>query len=241
VTASAVGVPAVAPSDFRRGVRSMTPIVVSYLPFGLAVGTVVAAGPDLVARWAATILVYGGSAQLVLLRGLDAGAPIAAAVGALAVNLRLVAYSASLAPAWRDQPRWFRVVGAAAVIDPTWALAARDLDAGADRDAHRGFVMGAALVLTVGFVSEVTVGAALADRLGLPGGVGLLALALPVNLAVVVAPRLRERVGAAALLAGAAAGWFAADLPPGVGLVLAVVLGGALGATLRPAGAARPS
>lgn len=235
MTAAAVPSPTVARTDCARGVRAMAPIVVSYLPFGLAVGTVVAAGPEVVARWAATVLVYGGSAQLVMLRGLDAGAPVAAVIGALAVNLRLVAYSASLAPDWRDQPRWFRFVGAAAVIDPTWALAERDLDDRPAAAAHRAFVLGAAVILTVGFVAEVTAGALLAGRLGLPGGVGLLALALPVNLAVVVAPRLRERAGLLAVAVGAVAGWFGADLPAGLGLVAAVVLGGAVGAVLRPA------
>ncbi len=237
MTAAAVSSPTLARGDLARGVRAMAPIVVSYLPFGLAVGTVVAAGPEVVARWAATVLVYGGSAQLVMLRGLDAGAPVAAVIGALAVNLRLVAYSASLAPDWRDQPRWFRPVGAAAVIDPTWALAERDLDDRPTAAAHRAFVLGAALVLTVGFVAEVTAGAVLAGRLGLPGGVGLLALALPVNLAVVVAPRLRERTGAIAVGLGAVAGWFAADLPAGLGLVAAVVVGGLVGGLVRPTGA----
>lgn len=236
MTVATVSSSTLARPDFGRGVRAMAPIVVSYLPFGLAVGTVVAAGPALVARWAATVLVYGGSAQLVMLRGLDSGAPVAAVVGALAVNLRLVAYSASLAPAWRDQPRWFRFVGAAGVIDPTWALAERDLDDRPTAIAHRAFVLGAALTLTVGFVGEVTAGAALAGRLGMPGGVGLLALALPVNLAVVVAPRLREHAGLLAVGAGAVAGWFATDLPAGLGLVVAVVLGGAVGALVRPAG-----
>jgi predicted branched-subunit amino acid permease len=240
VTAGAVVAPGLRRADVGRGIRAMTPIVVSYVPFGLAVGTVVAAGPGLAARWASTLLVFGGSAQVVLLHGLDAGAPVAAVVGALAVNLRLVAYSASLAPDWRDQPWWFRVIGAAGIIDPTWALAERDLDAQPTPAAHRAFFAGAASTLAVGFVAEVTVGALLAGELGGPGGVGLLALALPVDLAVVVAPRLREPVIALAVAAGAVAGWFAADLPPGAGLVAAVVLGGSVGACMRP-GAGRRS
>ena len=220
----------------RRGMRDMAGIVVAYIPLGLAVGGGVAAGPTVTARWVATLLVYGGGAQVVLLQGLDGGAPVILAVmAALAVNLRLLAYSTSLAPVWRSQPRWFRWVAAAMVIDPTWVLAHRDHADGADAPSHRSYVLAAGATLTVGFLAEVSAGVLLSDRLGLGGHATLLALALPVNLMVMVAPRLSERHLVPAITLGAGAGWWAADLPPGVGLVIAVVGGAVLGAIVRPA------
>ena len=115
----------------RHGVRDVAPMLVGLVPFGLVVGVAVAASGPVAARWSATFLVFAGSAQLVVLDLLDHGAPVALVVAAgLAANARLIAYSASLAPRWSGEPRWFRLIGAAALVDPTWALAQRDLDRG---------------------------------------------------------------------------------------------------------------
>ena len=110
--------------DIRAGFMTMVPFVVGLAPFALVIGATAANTSDPLAAWSGSWLVYGGSAHLAVLRSVDAGLLVAVA-GALLINARLLAYSASLAQRWRDQPRWFRLVAAALVIDPTWAVAER--------------------------------------------------------------------------------------------------------------------
>ena len=68
-------------------------------------------------------VVYGGSAHLATLRTLDASGPVLAVVVGILVNARLLVYSAGLARSWPEQPRWFRLVAAPLIIDPTFAVA----------------------------------------------------------------------------------------------------------------------
>ena len=109
----------------RQGVLDMVPLFAAYVPFALVIGSAVADHGSVVAGWAGSWLIFGGSAHLAAIRTLDQAGAVVAVLTALMVNARLVIYSASLARRWRDQPRWFRTVGAALVIDPTWAAAER--------------------------------------------------------------------------------------------------------------------
>ena len=81
------------------------------------------------AGWAGSWLIYGGSAHLATIRTLDEAGAVAAILTGLLINARLLVYSASLARRWREQPRWFRVVAAGLIIDPTWAAAERHAEA----------------------------------------------------------------------------------------------------------------
>ncbi len=80
----------------------MGPVIVAYVPFALVVGASIASSAQPWAAWAGTWLVYGGAAHLALLDVLAHGGGWlpAAAVGLL-VNVRLTAYAAAMAPAWR--------------------------------------------------------------------------------------------------------------------------------------------
>ena len=110
--------PAPAWVDVRDGVTSMLPLVVAYVPFALVIGTAVA-DHGLPAGVVGTAVIFGGSAHLATIRSLEGAGVAAALVAGLVVNARLVVYSAALARRWRGQPRWFRLVAAAFVIDPT--------------------------------------------------------------------------------------------------------------------------
>ena len=90
-------------ADVSAGVRAMAPMLVAYAPFGLLVGGAVAASESPGAAWLSTWTIYGGAAHLAVLDVLqrDTGVLGAALVGLL-INARMVAYSVSLAPHWRD-------------------------------------------------------------------------------------------------------------------------------------------
>jgi len=86
--------------DFRQGVIVSTPVVVGYLPIGIAYGILARqAGFSLFQAVSLSLFVYAGAAQFIAVSMIAAGAnsiTIIATIGL--VNLRHVLYSASVAP-----------------------------------------------------------------------------------------------------------------------------------------------
>jgi predicted branched-subunit amino acid permease len=130
-------------------------------------------------------------------------------------------YSASIAPRWREQPVWFRLVGAAFLIDPTWALADQHAATGASPESQRRFFLGAGITLGIWWVALIGVGAVIGDRLPHVG----LELVAPICLMSLIGPRIRNRSNRWAAVAAAGTALFASRAPAGTGLMLAIVAG----------------
>jgi branched chain amino acid efflux pump len=187
--------------DVRAGFLAMVPFVVGYAPFALVIGAAVAGSADPVAGWS----------------------------GSLLINARLLAYSASLAQRWRDQPRWFRIVAAAMVIDPTWVAAERHAATGASESAQRRFFLTAGVVMGAGWSALIAVGAVAGGRLdALP-----LEVVVPLCLATMVGPMLRDRGGRAAVIAAASVATLGSRLPTGAVLLVAIAAGALAGAAFH--------
>ena len=209
------------------GVLAMLPMVAGLAPFALVLGSAIAEHATPVAGWAGIWPIFSGSAHLIVLQVVDqgGGAPLAIASGLL-VNARVGVYSASLAARWRGQPSWFRVVAPALLIDPTWALAEERSSRPGSATDHRRYCLGAGLTLGAGWALMVTAGVLVGHQFGEAFG---LDLALPLCLVALIGPRLGRRsdasvVATAGLVAAMAGGW-----PPGVGLLLAIGAGVAVG------------
>jgi branched chain amino acid efflux pump len=205
----------------RAGAVAMAPLVLAYAPFALVIGSSVARMDEPIAGWAGSWLIYGGSAHLAAVHGLLDGAPLLAVIAGLLVNARLLVYSASMAARWREQPRWFRAVAPALLIDPTWALAERHAHHHPSPSAQRRFYLTAGLTLGVAWSAMIATGAVVGDRLPHIG----LDLVAPLCLLALVGPRLRDRqhrwgaIGAA-VVALVTSGW-----PPGTGMAAAMCAG----------------
>src|SRR5262245_27996700 len=211
--------------DVRAGFLAMVPFVVGYAPFALVIGAAVARSANPLAGWSGSWLIYGGSAHLPALRSLDAGLLVAVA-GGLLINARLLAYSASLAQRWRSQPRWFRIVAAAMVIDPTWVAAERHAATGASDVAQRRFFLTAGVVMGAGWSALIAIGAVVGGRLDALR----LEVVVPLCLATMVGPVLRDRGGRAAAIAAASVATVGFRLPAGVLLLIAIAAGAFFGA-----------
>jgi predicted branched-subunit amino acid permease len=216
---------AVAPSTEHHsmfiGVRSMTPMLLAYSPYALVIGAAVARTDDPVAGWSGSWIIYGGSAHLAALKGISEGAFATAIAVALLVNLRLLVYSASIARQWREQPVWFRLVGAAFLIDPTWALADQHAASGASAESQRRFFLGAGITLGIWWTALIAIGAIIGNRLPQVG----LELVAPICLMSLIGTRIRDRSNRWAAIAAAAAALLAAQAPAGTGLMLAIAVG----------------
>jgi len=220
---------AVAPQegDLLAGVRAALPLVVGLAPFGLSIGAAVGASSDPVAAWAGTLLIYSGSGQAILLQTLAGGAPLWTAVLVTAlVNARLVVYSAALAPLWAGARWHWKLLGAATVIEPTWAVAEQRRHAGDPVERVRTQYAGAAVAVTAGWLGAVTAGLFIGT---VPGAAGHLAVAVPVCLAATVAPHLRLRGGVSAVAAAAVIAVAARLVLPGSEVLVAMFAAAAAG------------
>ena len=205
----------------RDGFRAMTPVLAAYAPFALVVGTAVATSADPWSAWAGTWLVYGGAAQVAVLDVLaHGGGWVSAAAIGLLINVRLAAYAAAMAPAWRAEPRRRRVAAAVMLTDAPWALA---------RDRARDdptYYLGAALALFLAWPTMVTAGALVGTRIDAGPVADLL---LPLTLGAVVVPQLRRRPAAAAIAAAVVTAAVTSNADVGTALLLAAATGTAAG------------
>jgi predicted branched-subunit amino acid permease len=208
-------------------VRDTLPVAASIAPLALVIGATAArSGVPVAADMAGAALIFAGAAHLAVLTTLAAGAGVLTALAAATlINVRLLLYSASIEPRFRDQPWWFRWLGPALLIDQTFLMVAARDDLADPARFRRYWVCAGGLLLGC-WVTIVGLGSVLGPLL--PAVLPLDAAAVAV-LVGMLAPRLRSwrpvAVAGAALLAAAA-------LPGGVGLLVGIVAGVAVGAVL---------
>jgi predicted branched-subunit amino acid permease len=125
------------PTGAREGIRASLPLVLGIVPFGLVAGiAAVEAGLSPVAAVGMSVVIYAGASQLAIVDLLRTDASLLVAVVAgVVINLRMLMYSASLAPYFqRYRSRWQAVL-AYFLTDPVYALAiSRYTDDEDDRD-----------------------------------------------------------------------------------------------------------
>lgn len=209
-------------ADFSTGVRDSLPLLLGIVPFALVAGVAAAeAGLSTIQALGMSVFVFAGASQLAALDLLGSNAPLAVVVlTAAVINLRMLMYSASIAPHFRATAGRVRAVLAYFLTDQAFALTVARYDV--EDTGQRWYYLGLSLALwsvwQVGTVVGVVVGAGVPDEWGLEFAVPLVFLALLV-------PALKDRES---LAAGATAGVAAvagAGLPLNLGLVVAAVVG----------------
>lgn len=111
-------------ADLRSGARDTAPVVLGIIPFGLVAGAAaVEAGLTGGQALGLSVVVFAGASQLAAIDLLGDGAPLAVVVGTvLVINLRMVMYSASLAPHIDRAARRWKALGAYLLTDQAYAL-----------------------------------------------------------------------------------------------------------------------
>ena len=221
-------------SAFRRGVVEGAPFVIVMVPFGALFGVVATeAGLSLAQVMGFSIVVIAGASQFVAVQLLDQGAPVAIAVAsALAVNLRMVMYSASMAPHLGRAPLWQRALVSYLLVDQTYALAVQAYETRVEwgvgeRVAYFG---GVALPVFPAWAGATWAGAALGAQV--PAGLPL-DFALPLAFIALVGPLLRTRAHVAAAFVSVAGALALAWVPWNLGLLLAAAAAMAVGAEVE--------
>lgn len=113
----------------RRAIAEATPLFLPAIPFGFVLGLAMteSAMPTAVA-WLTSPLLFAGAAQLAVVTLAGTATVWAVIVAGLVINTRHVMYSAALAPAFQQQPRWVRWLGSFVLIDQIFALAVLHAD-----------------------------------------------------------------------------------------------------------------
>jgi predicted branched-subunit amino acid permease len=215
----------------RAGVRDSIPVIVAYLPFGLALGaTLAAGGVHPFVAWLSSPLLFNGAAQLLSVQLLGAGGSAAVVIaGALVANSRMLLYSASLAPHARAWPNRWRWLGAYFLSDPVYALTLRRFQGPDGGGNALAYYLSVGLTLWTAWQLLTAAGTLLAGVL--PSSVRL-ELAAPLTLLLLMLPMLTSRAAYSAAAVGAAVAVATAGLPLGLGVLLGAVAGMTAGAMI---------
>lgn len=211
-------------SEFAAGAKDVLPGMVGLVVFAMITGvTLVDAGiaPALVV--AMSIIVFAGAAQLAVIQLLETGTPVIVLLATTAIiNLRLMMYSASLAPHFRSVSRRWRGLLGLLVNDFAFALSMTRFSNQMKGVCKRWYYLGAAIPVWLTWQAGTVVGAFLGARI--PEGISL-EFIIPLTFLALLFPAIENRAGGtAALLAGISAVLLAA-LPFNAGLVIATFIG----------------
>jgi predicted branched-subunit amino acid permease len=198
-------------AEVVAGAKAVAPMLVGVIPFGLVAGaTPATTGLGGGTSIGLSTIVFAGASQLAAADVLaDGGGALVAVIAACTINLRLLLYSASLAPHLTHVPLRDRLFMAYVLTDQAYAVAitrwseeeARAAEGGPAPDPHRRvpYYLGAALLLWANWqvctVVGVLVGAAVPDSLPLD-------FAVPLVFLVLLVPAITTRPAAVAAIIG---------------------------------------
>lgn len=222
-------------SAFRAGAIAVSPIIVGVVPFGLIAGAAALERGLTVADAAAFSLgIFAGASQLAAIEVLGTGGSVfVAVVTVLVINLRMMMYSASLAPWFAGEPLARRGLAAYLLTDQAYAVAlARYTDAEADDlpPADRlPYFLGAAATMWGTWQICTIVGTVVGGRI--PDGVPL-AFAIPLVFLTLIPPAVTDRPTVIAAVVAAVVATIGAQWPANLGMLTGALSGVVAGATV---------
>lgn len=205
------------------GVRSIAPVLVGVVPFGLLAGlTAVQSGQGTLGAVVYSTVVFAGAAQLAAFDLIGGGASLAVVVlTCLVINARFVLYSASIAPQLSEVPRRRRLLAAYLLTDQAYAVSTARFRSPLDAHSRWRFFLGAATVMWVTWQAATLLGAVAGGAV--PDGVPL-AFAVPLAFLALMVPTVTDRpTVVAALVSGVLA---VAATPLGAAAFPLAALGG---------------
>ena len=226
--------------DVRAGAATVAPMLVGIIPFGLIAGaTPVTDGLGGASAIGLSTIVFAGASQLAAADVLaDGGSVVVAVLAACTINLRMLLYSASIAPYLADEPLPRRLTAAYLLTDQAYAVSisrwspnidAAEIDGadtdGADTDAGRRFpfYLGAGLLLWSAWQVSTIVGVLVGTAV--PADVPL-DFAVPLVFLVLLVPALTSRPAVIAATVGGGAAVAAAEAGAGPLYVIVGALSG---------------
>lgn len=218
-------------SVYWQGVRDGAPFILVIVPFSLLFGVVATeAGLNVFETLSFSVLVIAGAAQFTAQQLLTDGAPtVIALVSALAVNLRMAMYSASLTPWLGQASLGQRALAAYFTVDQSYACAIVKFEQNPDWSITQrlAYFFGVVTPICPLWYIFTLVGALVGAKM--PGGLAL-DFALPITFLAMIGPMLRTPAHLAAAFVSVTTALIFAGLPYNLGLLVAGVAGMTVGA-----------
>ncbi|NGQ89352.1 branched-chain amino acid ABC transporter permease [Rhodobacter sp. HX-7-19] len=207
---------------FLRGLLAALPMTVVVGPFALLFGVVATeAGLNVIEAMLFSVSVFAGASQFAALQTMQENAPVLVVLAtALAVNLRMVMYSVTLAPHFGELPLRSRALMAYFLVDQSFATTVAEIDrnpamtAQEKRAVFFGAVVAVAPLWFLASLAGALIGRAIPPEYALD-------FALPITFLAMVAPMLRSLPHLAAAGVSILLSLVLAGLPYGTGLLIA--------------------
>jgi predicted branched-subunit amino acid permease len=215
-------------SDFIAGMRDLAIPLIGFVPFGLVCGvSAQTVGASVWAAWGMAAFIFSGMAQIVATQLLAAEAPFAVIVlSCFVVGMRLMMYSAAIAPQLKPLPPRWRNALAFCLNDQAFVAVIRHFRVTQDTGRSASYFLGNGVLIWIAWQSFCLIGYSLGNLI--PSAWSL-DFVVPLCFLALLIPALEDAATrVAALTAGVAA--FALDaLPMQLSLVCAGLLGVAFG------------
>lgn len=181
------------PPAFFEGAHDIAPMLVGIVPFGIVCGIgAIAAGASPVAALAMSMIMFSGAAQIIAVQLLAAGAPFSVILlSCLVVSLRLVIYSAAMAPYLRRLDGRWRNLLSFLLTDQAFAGTIQRFRESDDLRANASYFLGSGALLWVTW-QVATVAGIVAGQV-IPA-TWQLDFVVPLCFLAVLVPLLRSRV-----------------------------------------------
>ena len=210
--------------DFRDGFMEMLPACVGLVPFGIVCGVgAAAAGASWLTSLGMSAIIFSGAAQIVAAQMIAADAPFLVIVLTTTVlGLRLLMYSAAIAPYLKPLPeRWQRIL-AFMLSDQVFAAAIRRFHIDDDRIAAGRHFLGSGFALWLAWQVSCMLGYFAGNLI--PAAWSL-EFAVPLCFIALVAPLFRDTPSILAAITAGIAVLALAHLPMRLNLIAAGLLG----------------
>lgn len=221
-------------SAYLGGLRDGAPFLLVVLPFGLLFGVVATeAGLRITEVMGFSIMVIAGAAQFTAVQLMNDNTPtLIVLASALAVNLRMAMYSASLVPYLGSAPLWQRALAAYVMFDQNYAVSIARFETGPEMSMPErvAYYFGAVTPLAPPWYALTYLGAVIGQ--GIPPEFAL-DFAIPITFLALVAPALRTAAHVGAALVSLVLGLSLAWLPFNLGLLVAAAAAIATGAEIE--------
>lgn len=221
-------------SYYWAGFREGLPFLLVVMPFGLLFGVIATeAGLTTLQTMAFSSVVFAGASQFAALQLMVEDAPTLIVIAtALAVNLRMAMYSASLAVWLGDAPLWKRALVAYVNVDQSYAVSVNKYeDVPAMSIPQRvAFFFGAVTPVCPMWVVATALGIWLGE--GIPAWMAL-DFAVPICFLAIIAPMMRTLAHMLAAVTSIVVALLLAGLPYNLGLLVAAVIAMGVGAQVE--------
>jgi len=216
------------PKDFSEGVRAILPIQLGVVPFALIAGvSAVSVGMTEAQGIGMSLIVLAGASQLVAIQLIGLNAPLLIIwTSTFFINLRFLMYSASLGAHLGKLPLRWKLLLSYMITDQAYGISVVEFGEHPEREHKHWFYFGCAVTLWIVWMVCTIIGVFVGTMIPDSWSLGF---AVPLTFLALVLATIKDKAMLIAALAAGITAVLAHSFPYKTGLILAAVVGIAVG------------